>query len=254
MSIEDNKLTHRGPGSQRWTPPQWMEWLVVLGIGGVLSVFFMPRGAGRGDWPNCRNNLRQIVLALEAYHDTYGCYPPAYVTDNTGRPVHSWRVLILPYMEARDLYHQYRMDEPWDSPQNGQLAGRIKDLYRCSYDHDHKRSTETSFVAVIGPNTLWRGEKSTRQSDIKDGVENVIAVVEVHNSGIHWMEPRDLHVQQMAPTINAPHGQGISSAHGDSANVAFADGMVRRLPQWTAADTLRSWLNIDDGTLVEPPQ
>ncbi|MCA9206080.1 MAG: DUF1559 domain-containing protein, partial [Planctomycetales bacterium] len=48
--------------------------------------------------------LNQLTLALHNYHDTFGSFPPAYVADAAGRPIHSWRVLILPYIEQRGLY------------------------------------------------------------------------------------------------------------------------------------------------------
>jgi hypothetical protein len=66
------------------------------------------------------------------------------------------------------------------------------------------------------------------------------------------MEPRDLHVTQMAQTINAAHGQGISSDHPHVAQAAYADASIKSLPDSLPADVLRSWINIDDGTLPEP--
>lgn len=51
----------------------------------------------------CANNLKQIALALHAYHDRYGCLPPAVVRDPQGRPMHSWRVLLLPFIEYNGL-------------------------------------------------------------------------------------------------------------------------------------------------------
>jgi hypothetical protein len=193
--------------------------------------------------------LRQIAISLHNYHDDYGCFPPAWIAGKSGRPMHSWRVLLLPYMEEKPLYDKYRFDEPWDGPNNRKLAGQIVKAYSGAADHAGPADTETDYVAVVGPGTMWPGEKSGALSDIVDGTGNVIAVVEVRHSGIHWMEPRDLHVLQMSPTINAPHGQGLSSEHKGGAYVATADGRVRLLPDSTPAQVLRSWINIDDGTL-----
>jgi hypothetical protein len=64
------------------------------------------------------NNLKQIGLALRNYHDAYGRFPPAYVADGHGPPMHSRRVLILPWLEKREIYDRYRFDEPWDGPNN----------------------------------------------------------------------------------------------------------------------------------------
>src|SRR5688572_33251458 len=48
-------------------------------------------------------------------------FPPAYVADSNGTPMHSWRVLILPYIEANHIYDRYDQTQPWDSATNRQL-------------------------------------------------------------------------------------------------------------------------------------
>jgi len=70
----------------------------------------------------CSGHLCQISLALHNYHDVFGCFPPAYIADSRGRPMHSWRVLILPFMEQVALYNAYHFEEPWDGPNNRKLA------------------------------------------------------------------------------------------------------------------------------------
>jgi len=97
---------------------------VILGVfvcGGILVALLLPavqsaREAARR--AQCSNNLKQIALAFHNYHDTYRTFPPAYIPDEDGNPKHSWRVLILPFLEQRALYEQYNFDEPWDSPNN----------------------------------------------------------------------------------------------------------------------------------------
>jgi prepilin-type processing-associated H-X9-DG protein len=74
-------------------------------------------------------------------------------------------------------------------------------------------------------------------------------VVEVANSGIHWMEPRDLHVGQMTPRINSKSGQGISSRHPGGAHGLLADGSVRYIPELLTAEELRAWLTRNGGEL-----
>ena len=229
--------------------------VLVVSVLGILAALFLPAVQTTGHRPRhpCANNLKQIVIALHNYHDTYGSLPPAYVADKNGRLMHSWRVLILPFLEEKALYDQYRFDEPWDGLNNRKLADRNVRLFCCPSDHPQS-STETSYVAVIGPHTAWPGEKTLSLADLADGTASVLLVVEVHDSGIHWMDPRDLHVTQMAPSINATHGQGISSHHLHGANAGFADGHVQYLDDSLPADVLRSWINIDDGTLPEPPR
>src|SRR5205823_4350421 len=147
---------------------------------------------------------------------------------------HSWRVLILPFLEQKQFYDEYRFDEPWDGPHNSQLANRLLDVFNCpTENHETGRKTTpmTSYVAVVGPETAWPGKQTRRTEDVADGTSSTLLVVEIANSGIHWMEPRDLHVLQMAPTINPKAGQGISSRHIGGAQVLFADGSVRFLSE-----------------------
>jgi prepilin-type processing-associated H-X9-DG protein len=239
-----------------------LEVLVVLATIGVLIAMLLPARSGSGAAARrsqCGNNLQQIGVALHAYHDQYGCFPPAYVADKNGRPMHSWRVLILPFLEQKDIYDQYRFDEPWDGPNNRKLAQQIDgrelsfNSYRCSEDHDRQKSPETSYVAVIGPGTAWPGEESATLGDLTDGTPNVLMVVEAHHSGIHWMEPRDFHITQMAPGLNPARGQGISSRHGSGkafgANVLYADGHVEYWRPDVGRAAIDSRLRVNDGTV-----
>lgn len=229
----------------------WTEMLAIGIIWAMLAALLLPAPSGAPEAPRrsqCSNNLKQIGLALYNYHDQYGSFPPAYIADENGRPVHSWRVLILPFLEQQPLYDQYRFDEPWDGPNNRRLHGLAMPVYHCP---GGPPSRATNYLAVIGPRTVWQGQKTTRLSDIADGSSNTLLVVEVAKSGIHWMEPRDLHVLQMARGINPKAGQGISSIHPGCANVSFADGSVRFLPDDFPPDLLDSLLSIDGGEKID---
>ena len=196
----------------------------------------------------CMNNLKQIVLALHNYHDAYKCFPPAYIADKNGKPMHSWRVLILPYIEYDNLYKAYNFNEPWDGPNNKKLLAARPYGYVCSSDESAQLSgaTQTSYVAVVGANAAWPGEKSKDLKELADngGTSNTIMLVEVANSGIQWTEPRDLSLDAVAQAATAdPNSVGFvkhtrpydgfffyhdTIVYG--ANVAFADGSVRFLP------------------------
>ena len=201
----------------------------------------------------CMSNLKQIGVALHNYHNRYGSFPPAYIADEDGKPMHSWRVLLLPYMEEGFLYEKYRFDEPWDGPNNRTLH----DYYApynipCNYSCPANTNTNvTSYVAVVGPGTAWPDDKSTKLGDFADGASNTIMIVEMANSGIHWMEPRDLHVLKMHPWINAKSSQAISSNHPGGACVLFADGSVYFLPTGFLPK-LNALLTIDGGEEVSP--
>jgi hypothetical protein len=200
----------------------------------------------------CMNNLKQIGLALQTYHAAFKCFPPAYIPGPDGKPWHSWRVLILPELDSANLLAGYDFRKPWNAPGNHQLSPVGSYIYHCPAESADVPATTTSYLAVVGPGTAWPGSEPTRFEEFGDGASNSILVVEVLNSGIHWMEPRDLDIRDTPLTINAESGLGISSRHVGGACVLFADGTVRVLPSDLAAETLRSLLLINDGQPVDP--
>lgn len=141
------------------------------------------------------SNLTAIGMALHRYHDANGCLPPAYIADENGKPMHSWRVLLLPYLCQEELYKQYDFSESWDGPHNRLLAANIPEEYKCPL-YAGRNTIRTSFVAVVGPQTAWPDAKSVRFQDFKDGLSNTITVVAIANSDINWMEPRDMTFEQ----------------------------------------------------------
>jgi hypothetical protein len=195
----------------------------------------------------CSNNLKQIALALHNYHDTYKCLPFAHVCGPDGKPWHSWRVALLPYLEAMPYYRRYRFDEPWDGPNNRKLHPVEIDLYRCPAEEAGAAATMTNYVAVVGPGTGWPVPGQTEFRDFTDGLSNSILVVEIVDSGIHWMEPRDLKLEDLQLLVNPNSGKGISSHHLGGALVSLGDGRIRFLPNDLAADTLRKMILINDG-------
>src|SRR5262245_19381933 len=84
------------------------------------------RGARQGD---CVMHLKQIALALLNYQDRYGYLPPAIVADANGKPLHSWRVLILPFLGGEDVYAKYDFNEPWNGPNNSRLQAELPEWF-----------------------------------------------------------------------------------------------------------------------------
>ena len=164
--------------------------------------------------------------------------------------MHSWRVLILPFAEHKALYDAYRFDEPWDGPNNRKLHNQYPAYFCCPSGNAKQPKGETNYVAVVGPETMWPDGKATKCSDIKDGTSSTLMVVEVANSGIHWMEPRDLHIVQMPMAISPPRGQGISSAHPHVALGLYADGHTYPLTNTTPPNILRALLTPAGGETI----
>ncbi len=183
--------------------------LVVGGLSGLLiRAVYQARESARDT--QCINNLKLIGLALVNYHSYYNCFPPAYIADANGKPLHSWRVLIYPFMESSSIYSSYNLAEPWDGPNNRRLLDQYwPSCYNCP-SRDAKRGM-TSYVMIVGPKTAFPGVRTISLDDIRDGAERTIVIAEVSNVDIAWTEPRDLDAGSMSWIIDDPSKPSISS-------------------------------------------
>ena len=134
-----------------------------LACGGILVALLLPavqsREAARR--MQCSNNLKQIAIALHNYHDVYKALPPAYTVDENGNKLHSWRTLILPFVEQWDLYSQIKLDEPWDSPNNRRIAETVVPVFCCPSESE-TMSPNTDYMAIVGPGTVFQGTEPCR--------------------------------------------------------------------------------------------
>lgn len=182
-------------------------------------------------------------MAVANYHDHHGSYPPAYLTGPDGRPWHSWRVLLLPYLEEGELHRQYDFTEPWDGPNNRRLAGRMPRTY-AFHVRTRPDNPITNYLAVVGEETIWRGGKGAASTEVKDDPGTTILVVENHGADVHWMEPRDLSLADIDLRLNTPGG--ISSPYRDPA-VVMLDGSLHRLQPNLTPALLRALLTVRGG-------
>jgi hypothetical protein len=237
-----------------WALPFLLPMLVLAGL--LLPAIQTAREVSLR--MTCHGHLKQIALALHNYRTANGCFPPAYVADKNGCPMHSWRVLILPYLEADALYKQYNFNEPWDGPHNKKLLAARPPRYVCPSDENaHARgATQTSYVAVVGANAAWSGEQPKKAANVAPSSQTIM-VVEVTDAGINWSEPRDLSLDALEAAGARPSTVTVSSKHGSGgsffytyrycsgANAALADGSVRYLPpDRLAPNLLPSYLRI----------
>jgi hypothetical protein len=220
---------------------------ILVGFVAVfVAIIFLPRGTNcPGRREECMYNLTMIEHALDEYRQVHGRYPPAFVADKNGRPLHSWRVLILPFLDNEALLDKYDLREPWDGPCNRKLAQYRPSVYVCPSGRAVGESpTAASYFAVVGPGTAW-SEHSERSNRSSDGEKRML-LAEVANSGINWMEPKDVTMDDVLRGINPSGGRGISSYHRDGANVAFTNGHVEFLPSSTSRQSLRKLLIGED--------
>jgi hypothetical protein len=221
--------------------------LVLLLV--VLSYSFY-RAMKRAQSSSCENGLKAIGLALLNYHDLHGTFPPAYLCDKTGKPVNSWRAEVIPsfwynFRPGRDDYAGgpgYDYAEPWNGPKNAKLNLDKAQCYefQCPAD-EHEEPAISDYVAVVGSNTMWAGcEPVSAAADGSD--KNKILLIEVINSDIQWMEPRDLTLEQALNNIQPKKGIGIGSNHRDGIHYFTVGGEVKTLDPNIDRDSLRKLL------------
>jgi type II secretory pathway pseudopilin PulG len=167
--------------------------LVVLAIVGTLLALLLPatRSARPAYERNaCQNNLKQIGLALLNYADKHGSLPPVYTTDAEGKPLHSWRTLILPDVEEAELFKKIDLTKPWDDPVNAEAAKTRVPIYECP--SSTAESPRTTYLAVIAPNSCLRATEPRRVSDLPESARRAVMVMEVDvNHAVSWMAPTD---------------------------------------------------------------
>lgn len=143
-----------------------------------------------------------------------------------GKSAHSWRVLLLPFFEQKQLYDGYSFDEPWDGPNNSKLARQMPRVFSFAGTHVAGESCSTNFVAITGSKTVWPPSGRTSYFDVKDPHSRTIQFAEYNGPPIHWMSPDDLPFATMSFKVG--DSAGVDSQYLDPA-VAMVDGSVQRL-------------------------
>ncbi len=211
------------------------EGIVMALILCVLITLSLPnaihtRGPGRRT--QCRNNLKQIGLAMHNYHDDHGSFPAAAL----GQPPVSWRVALLPYLEQSALAEQYDRKKAWDSSQNAPLQRKRIQQYECPArptQFDSQGRFLTSYIVPTSAGAVFDYPTGTPISEIKDGTSNTLLAMEACGTEIVWTDPRDVDRSNAAFSVNGPGpAKGlstsmISSWHSGGAQACLADGSVR---------------------------
>ena len=138
------------------------------------------------------NSMKQIGLGMHNFHDSIGYLPPQATVSETGKPLLSWRVFLLPYIEEHELYERFHLDEPWDSPHNIKLAAEIPFPYQSP---DLATSTGLTRVMLpLGEGTAWKTDgPPIRFRNIINGTSNTIAAVRGPvDKAVVWTKPDDL--------------------------------------------------------------
>jgi type II secretory pathway pseudopilin PulG len=218
-----------------------LEFIVVLGIIVILIALLLPavRSAGpAARRAQCTNNLKQIMQALHNYEEAHKALPPAYTVDANGRPLHSWRTLILPYIEQERLYQTIDLAKPWNDPANAKARDTELFVFRCPESAGPRNTT--TYLAIAGPNGGLLPKEPRRLAEITDAHTSTLMVIEAgEENAVPWMAPVDADetlVMNLGPTTKLHHVGGM--------NAAFVDGTVRFLKTSTPARVWRALMSI----------
>ena len=191
------------------------------------------------------NNIKQMMLAYHNYHATNNVFPPAVISDGEGKPLLSWRVAILPFIEQEALYKEFHLDEPWDSAHNKTLIERMPNMYG-SLGAPTKTPFSTFYQTFVGPGALneKKGSKGTDLMSITDGTSNTIAIVEAADAVI-WTKPDDVVFDPEKPL---PKFGGMGFPGGF--NAGFCDGSVRFIKNSVNPDVLKALITKAGGEVI----
>jgi hypothetical protein len=189
------------------------------------------------------NNLKQIVLAMHQYHDTNKHFPPPAINGKDGKPLLSWRVAILPYLDQIELYQRFKLDEPWDSPHNLKASQTVVQVYQSPGVKTDKPYLTYYHIFVSKPGTspsaMFRPDRKTTIVQVRDGTSNTIAVIEA-GKPVPWAKPEDIPFdpKQQLPMLTSPRKDGLLLA-------GFADGSVRSIRQNIPTNLLKALITCD---------
>ncbi len=187
-------------------------------LGAVLPAVTQARQSAKS--MQAKNNLKQMALAMHVHHDAHKRFPAVANRDRDGKPLLSWRVHILPYIDQQELYKKFKLDEPWDSEHNSKLIAQIPPVY---VDPNSKlKPGTTNFLAPVAEGTIWSIKDGARLRDIIDGSSQTIMVVRADpKKAVPWTKPDDLTIDPKTPA------RDLAAEGMEHFLAALCDGSVR---------------------------
>jgi uncharacterized protein DUF1559 len=254
MRTQDYQLSGNAKGKRRVTTA--LEIFVSIMLVLVIIAMLLPttmRVDGVGPWQESSWHLFDIANAMHDYADHYGTFPPAVVYDKQGKPLYSWRVLLLPYLKGQTLYSQFKLDEPWDSPNNEPLLQQMPHVYLTPSQYEQKELYATHYQVFTGGGAIFDASPKVRLLSLKDiaaagGNSKTILVVEAAEP-VPWTKPEDL---PYSPDQPLPKLGGLFVRKGF--HVMMADGGTRWMPVDTDESTIRAMITWNGGEPFRLPE
>lgn len=206
---------------------------------GLLDVL-SPRRAQRSA---ATNKLKQIGIAMHNFHDVHS-HMAGSVNDEDGKPLLSWRVQLLPFVDQSALFEQFHMDESWDSPHNKALIEQMPSTFMAPGGKAEKG--KTNYLGFRHENAIFRDAGLIGFRDIKDGTSNTIMVAEVDDDhAVIWSKPEDLKFDEKKPHT------GLGRLRKGGFLAVFCDGAVQFLPSTITPETLVRLVFRNDGKTID---
>jgi hypothetical protein len=195
----------------------------------VPVVSAVSRLADLGTGKHVMRNLHQIAVAFHAYSDAYGRLPRAVFRDPRGKPLLSWRVYVLPFLGADNLYKEFHLDEAWDGEHNKKLIARMPPVFRGPSRRLNEEG-KTVFLVPRGPGTAFPedGAEVKIPQGFPDGTSNTIVLVAADDDhAVIWTKPDDLPFDPKAPRtgLSGRRYGGVRVATGDASALVFPETM-----------------------------
>ena len=234
----------------------WMP--AMIGAAIVAFLFFLTATTVVFLWPQLNrsiqraaqgrdlDNMKSIAAALNTYADRYGTYPPPVVFDSVGKPLYSWRVLILPFLGYEELYKQFELNRSWDSPANSNLHRAMPSEYASPNSPDASSNNETNYVLITGPGTLFppSGPLSPKNLD-----KPTLLLVETKNNTT-WCQPGDIDIGRRFRVGNKPMVD-VGGLHKSSFTAMTVDEEGMRIPSNVPQNVLDSLVTPNGGENVQ---
>ncbi|WP_406697665.1 DUF1559 domain-containing protein [Singulisphaera sp. Ch08] len=192
----------------------------------------------------CTNNVKLLGLALHTYYDAKGSLPPPAILDRAGKPLLSWRVAILPFVEQQALYNEFHLDEPWDSVHNKTLIPRMPTIYACPSRRNPEPGT-TNYRVFAGKQTAFEST-GTKFEEFTDGTSGTLGIVE-SNEPTLWTKPDELPFTGDGEAALSLAG----SDHTGGFNAVLIDGTIRFIKDSIAADVFKALLTRNGGEIIQ---
>lgn len=166
------------------------------------------------------DNLKKLGRAMYAYEKKWKAFPSAAICDAVGKPLLSWRVAILPYIEQEELYKKFKLDEPWNSKHNRKLIPLMPELYKCPIS-PRTKAGETHYRVFFGNGAAFVLNRPVRLRDFEDRVSTIL-IVETADS-VLWTKAEEILYDQNRPLPR------FLSVPGGGFHAVFADGSPHRI-------------------------